>query len=144
MSICTNNIEYFFWDASFSHVPWSDCMANIKTKILNRKCSFILNVSHLNDGNMTLVSVSHVFFFLLLLLQLWHHQPCLLLGNLKGKISSSNGAVFFGMPLLKRPSNDDYSNYLTVSMSASRETLKRETIWVKSALRELGIGTCAC
>lgn len=61
-----------------------------------------------------LVSVSHVIFC---------HQPCLLLVNVKGKISNSNGAVFFGMPLLKT-SNDNCNDYLTLSMSASWEHLK--------------------
>lgn len=79
----------------------------------------------------------HALFWLLICLtwMWWKHdagfcksrfcsQPRLLLGNLKGKISSSNGAVFFGMPLLKQPTYDNDSNYLTASMSVSWEHLK--------------------
>lgn len=38
------------------------------------------------------------------------HWPCLLVGNARGIINSSNGAVFCGMPLLMTWPTDDNTN----------------------------------
>lgn len=56
----TVNFASFF---QIPRVPWNDCMANIKTEILNM--SFILTVKPVTlkcDGNMTRVSLGNVFF----------------------------------------------------------------------------------